>query len=101
MKLIVKDLQAPSLRKSPRKKGQIGRERPHFFGFQPPKKFLGSLPPTRSLERKARCCSLQSNGNCSKTRTLLRCGRVGLANCVNGSRRRFGPTQVPEGADPV
>ena len=28
-----------------RKKTQIGRERPHFFGFQPPKKFLGSLPP--------------------------------------------------------
>jgi hypothetical protein len=30
--------------------GQIGRERPHFFGFQPPKKFVGSLPPTRSRE---------------------------------------------------
>jgi hypothetical protein len=28
-----------------RKKLQIGRERPHFSGFQPPKKFLGSLPP--------------------------------------------------------
>src|SRR5437868_4215725 len=28
-----------------RKKFQIGRERPHFSGFQPPKKFLGSLPP--------------------------------------------------------
>jgi hypothetical protein len=26
-------------------KGKIGRERPHFFGFQPPKKFIGSLPP--------------------------------------------------------
>ena len=24
---------------------QNGRERPHFFGFQPPKKFLGSLQP--------------------------------------------------------
>src|SRR6266436_10357017 len=23
---------------------------PHFFGFQPPKKFVGSLPPTRSRE---------------------------------------------------
>jgi hypothetical protein len=33
--------------KSPRKKHQIGRERPHFFGFQPPKKFVGALPPTR------------------------------------------------------
>ena len=28
------------------KKCQIGRERPHFFGLQPPKKFVGSLPPT-------------------------------------------------------
>jgi hypothetical protein len=26
-------------------KNKIGRERPHFFGFQPPKKFVGSLPP--------------------------------------------------------
>ena len=24
------------------------RERPHFFGFQPPKKCVGSLPPDRS-----------------------------------------------------
>ncbi len=24
---------------------QNGRERPHFFGFQPPKKCVGSLPP--------------------------------------------------------
>src|SRR5215471_4008581 len=24
---------------------QIGRDRPRFFGFQPPKKFSGSLPP--------------------------------------------------------
>jgi hypothetical protein len=29
-------------------KHQIGRERPHFFGFQPPKKFVGSLPPAPS-----------------------------------------------------
>jgi hypothetical protein len=31
-------------------KRQIGRERerPHFFGFQPPKKFVGSLPPAPS-----------------------------------------------------
>jgi hypothetical protein len=32
-------------RNPPRKKHKIGRERPHFFGFQPPKKFWGSLPP--------------------------------------------------------
>ena len=25
-----------------------GRERPHFFGFQPPKKCVGSLPPDRT-----------------------------------------------------
>jgi hypothetical protein len=25
---------------------QNGRERPHFFGFQPPKKCVGSLPPS-------------------------------------------------------
>jgi hypothetical protein len=28
-----------------------GRERPHFFGFQPPKKFLGSPPPIVLLTR--------------------------------------------------
>ena len=32
-----------------RKKFQSGRERPHFSGFQPPKKFLGSLPPWAPL----------------------------------------------------
>jgi hypothetical protein len=31
---------------APWKKHQIGRERPHFFGLQPPKKSLGSLPPS-------------------------------------------------------
>ena len=32
-------------------KHQIGRERPHFFGFQPPKKFVGSLPPSTRWSR--------------------------------------------------
>ncbi len=32
-------------------KHQIGRERPHFFGFQPPKKFVGSLPPSARWSR--------------------------------------------------
>jgi hypothetical protein len=32
-------------KKCPAEKNPIGRERPHFLGFQPPKKFLGSLPP--------------------------------------------------------
>ena len=40
--------------KSPRKKHQIGRERPHFFGFQPPKKFVGSLPPCGTVNRADR-----------------------------------------------
>ncbi len=53
------------------------------------------------LERKARRCSRQSDGDWSKTRALFDSGRVGPANCVNGSRRRFGPTQVPVGTDPV
>ena len=35
------------------KKHQIGRERPHFFGFQPPKKFMGSLPPSGTVTRAA------------------------------------------------
>jgi hypothetical protein len=30
----------------PWKKRQIRRERPHFFGFQPPKNTVGSLPPS-------------------------------------------------------
>jgi len=39
---------------SPWKKHQNGRERPHFFGFQPPKKFLGSLPPSGTVSRADR-----------------------------------------------
>ena len=35
--------------KMPGVKIQIGRERPHFLGFQPPKKFVGSLPPGRRV----------------------------------------------------
>jgi hypothetical protein len=49
MKCFLKDLPQPGQRKSPRKKLQIGRERPYFFGFQPPKKFSGSLPPVAAL----------------------------------------------------
>jgi hypothetical protein len=46
--LIVRErsqLQAPTAKSARWKTTQIGRERPHFFGFHPPKKFLGSLPP--------------------------------------------------------
>src|SRR5260221_7498929 len=32
--------------KSPWEKGEIGRERPHFFCGKPPKSPLGSLPPS-------------------------------------------------------
>jgi hypothetical protein len=32
---------------------QNGREQPHLFGFQPPEKFVGSLPPY--LTRRASC----------------------------------------------
>src|SRR6267143_723423 len=39
---------------SPWKKHRIGRERPHFFGFQPPKKFMGSLPPSGTIHRAGR-----------------------------------------------
>jgi hypothetical protein len=35
-------------------KHKIGRERPHFFGFQPPKKFVGSLPPCGTVIRAGR-----------------------------------------------
>jgi hypothetical protein len=39
---------------------QNGRERPHFFGFQPPKKFVGSLPPS-STRRDS--CTFASTGD--------------------------------------
>jgi hypothetical protein len=38
-------LQSPPLKSAREKIHQNGWERPHFFGLQPPKKFLGSLPP--------------------------------------------------------
>jgi hypothetical protein len=45
-------LQQLQLPKSPRKKGQIGRERLHLFGPEPPKKFSGSLPPFLRKSRR-------------------------------------------------
>lgn len=44
----------PEKEKGTAEKGQIGRERPHFFGFQPPKKFVGSLPPCGTVKRAGR-----------------------------------------------
>lgn len=40
----VKDLLQPGRRNSLYKGIQIGRERPHFFGFQPPQKVFGVTP---------------------------------------------------------
>ena len=59
--------------KSPWKKHQNRRERPHFFGFQPPKKFVGSLPP---------------------------CGTVNRAGCFFHPDKEFGETQTNSGDDP-
>ncbi len=41
---VLKDLRRLSLRKSPCKLGQIGRERPRFFAVGPPKKCCGVAP---------------------------------------------------------
>ena len=49
MEFVLKRLQRPLLQKSPRKKGRIGRERPHFFADDPPKSFVGSLPPSQLM----------------------------------------------------
>ena len=48
-------------------KNKIGRERPHFFGFQPPKKFVGSLPPGTLVA----CSSLAARRK-NKKRSVLR-----------------------------
>jgi hypothetical protein len=41
----------PCKGKSPWKNHQNGREQPHFFGLHPPKKFVGSLPPSGTVIR--------------------------------------------------
>jgi hypothetical protein len=46
---VLKDLQGPPPRKLPCKIAQIGRERPHFFVEDPPKGFVGSLPPSQTI----------------------------------------------------
>jgi len=43
----VGDREPAQNRKSPWKKHQNGRERPHFSAFQPPKKFVESAPALR------------------------------------------------------
>ena len=54
-------------RKAALKKNQNGRERPHFFGFQPPKKFVGSLPPGTLV-----ACSTLAARRKNKKRFVLR-----------------------------
>ncbi len=49
----------PKLEKQRPENYQNGRE-PHFFGFQPPQKLVGSLPPS-STRRDS--CSVVSTGN--------------------------------------
>src|ERR1700719_1986411 len=62
----------PRKQKSPWKKHQIGRERPHFFGFQPPKKFVGSLPPSQELRgRVLRGCIHRPENLSDKTSDTL------------------------------
>jgi hypothetical protein len=46
-----RDIENAMKRKVNVEKHKIGRERPHFFGFQPPKKFMGSLPPCGTVIR--------------------------------------------------
>jgi hypothetical protein len=54
-------------------KYEIGRERPHFFGFQPPKKFVGSLPPVST--RRDSCTIASTDG---RTNQLLAAPSSGL-----------------------
>jgi hypothetical protein len=49
MEFVLNHLQRPLLRMLPRKKDEIGRERPHFFADDPPKSFVGSLPPSQLM----------------------------------------------------
>ena len=46
-------LQSPPLKSAREQIHQNGRERPHFSGFNPPKKFPRSLPPVSSQTRHA------------------------------------------------
>ena len=41
------------MEKSQKEKDQIGWERPHFLAVNPPKSFVGSLPPSTFAEKRA------------------------------------------------
>ena len=56
--------------KSPWGKNQNGRERPHFFGFQTPKRIVGSLPPKR-LGSVAVFCARGQRGLPGKTNEVI------------------------------
>lgn len=47
-------LVTPDARKHRKINHKNGRERPHFFGFNPPKKFLRSLPPVLGIRQQTR-----------------------------------------------
>ena len=49
--LIGKEIDSYQKRKRPWKKVKMGRERPHFFGFEPPKKCFGVAPALRHTNR--------------------------------------------------
>jgi len=48
-------LQNPKSEKQQAENYKNGRERPHFSGFNPPKKFSRSLPPVLEIRQQARC----------------------------------------------
>jgi len=81
MEFVLKHLQRPHLRMLPRKKDQIGRERPHFFADDPPKSFLGSLPPSQALRGNVlrgdcagpRICQTECLTFCRKKEGEARC----------------------------
>ena len=54
-------------------KGQIGRERPHFFADVPPKSFLGSLPPSQALRVDELLCLDGASPRVCQTECLTFC----------------------------
>lgn len=73
---------------------------PLFRRLRAQKGFRGrSIPHSRSKgKHDADICNRDSlDGDRGKTRSLLRCVRVGFANCVNGSRRRLARRRYQKG----
>jgi hypothetical protein len=79
---VLKDLQGPRQRKLPRKIGQIGRERPHFLAVNPPKSFVGSLPPSQTLPIDAFCAGESAAPRICQTTCLTFCrNKKGESRC--------------------